>query len=332
MTLPKNFNPGAFPDRPDGRDRKIEAICAAPQIDWERGYDVEKVLGIDLQIEDQNGSSSCVGQAYAKYSEVLNYVETGKWVNHSPKSIYEQIYLPGGGAYLRDGAKIPVKEGVALEEWLPSYESGKPPSEAYMRKALITDDIRRKMTLYQAKEYRSIGVANTDLVAWTIQNNHGAVSGASGTNNGWGDWIVKPPKPGESVWGHAIYYKGFGQDAGRKYVDFINSWGTSWGKNGRGRMYLDEYNMPENTFSIWTLIDKPNVNPLNPEALAYLKKHSDQIIFNAEKGTFGLSLGDKLLVLDHKDRGGLMALMKMTRDSGTGVADKFWQDFPREVF
>ena len=59
---------------------------------------------------------------------------------------------------------------------------------------------------------------------------------------------------------------------------------------------------------------------------------NELIIFNAEEGNFGLSLGNKLLVLEDRDRGGLMALMKMVRESGTGVSNKLWQEFPREPF
>jgi len=262
MNLEKNFNPGAYPDRPDSRDYKYKyTVFGTPIIDWEKGFDIEKNLGITLVVENQNGSSSCVGQAWAKYAEVLNYVETGELVNHSSKSIYEQIYLPGGGAYIRDGGKAIVDGGISLEKTLPSYEgmnNDTPPSEEYMTNQTIDDEIRKEMLVYQAKEYRSINTLNADLIAYSIKSNYGAVSGALGDNIGWKDWIVKPPTS-SNPWGHAIYFIAFGQDERGKWFDFINSWGNSWGSNGRGRMYFDEYAMPINTFGIWTLIDKPNL-------------------------------------------------------------------------
>jgi hypothetical protein len=256
--LPKNFRPGAFPDRPDSRDYKYEDIVIkAPVIDWEKGYDIENELNTVLKTENQGGSSSCVGQAYGKYAESLNFFEEKKFVDLSPKSIYEQIFLPGGGAYLRDGAKAVVDGGISTETIVPSYENGTPPTEAYMISQTLTDIIRKEMMTYQSKEYRLIGAANPDMIADAIINNCGAVSGAVGDNNGWGDWIVKPPKT-SNPWGHAFFLKGFGIDSTGKYFDFINSWGLGWGKGGRGRMYFDMYNMPENTFGIWTLVDKPN--------------------------------------------------------------------------
>ena len=260
MNFSDNFNPGAYRDRPDNRDYKYrDIILGAPVIDWEKGYNIEEELGIKLKVESQDGSSSCVGQAWAKYTEVLNFVETSKLVDHSAKSIYEQIYLPTGGAYIRDGAHAVVNVGVALETTLSSYFNGNPPSEEYMRKQMITDEIREEMKIYQAKDYYSIGSNDADLIAHAIQNNWGAVSGANGDNQGWKDWIVKPPVS-SSPWGHAYYYIGFGKDEKGKYFDFKNSWGADWGKDGRGRMYFDEYNMPNNTFGVWTLVDKSNIN------------------------------------------------------------------------
>ena len=256
--LPKHFNPGAYPDRPDERDFKYsDVVCGSVQIDWHTGYNVEKTLGHEVKREHQGRSSSCVGQAWAKYAEVLDHVETQRNKDLSAKSIYEQIFLNNGGAYLRDGAKTIVGGGVAEECWIPSYEGECPPSEEYMRKSSITSEMRDKMKTYQAKEYRFIPSSNPDLIAHAIQNNYGAVSGASGDNKGWQDWHVKPPTS-SNPWGHAYFYCGFGMNPEGKYFDFINSWGKDWGRNGVGRMYFDEYKMADNTFAVWTLVDKPN--------------------------------------------------------------------------
>lgn len=263
MEFNKSFNPGAYPDRLDERDYQYsDIVFGTPIIDWEKGYDVEKELGITLKVEHQNGSSSCVGQAWAKYTEVIDFVETGKISDHSAKSIYEQIFLPSGGAYIRDGAKTIVNGGIALEEWISSYEDSSPPSEEYMRIQSILPEIREKMKSYKAKEYRSIGSANIDLLAHAIMNNNGAVSGATGDNKGWSgkninDFVVNAPTD-NNPWGHAFYWVAFGIDEKGKWFEFINSWGNGWGNNGRGRMYYNEYNMANNTFGAWTLVDLPN--------------------------------------------------------------------------
>lgn len=261
--LKKNFNPGAFPDRPDARDLKYsDIVFGAPQIDWEKGYDVERELKITLRREHQNGSSSCVAQAYTKLMEVLNFIETKKLVDFSPKSIYEQIFLPQGGATLRDGAKAAVDGGVALEADVPSYENGVPPSEAYMRKQTLTADIRKSMRVFKCKEYRTLGFATAEYVAHAIANNYGCVTGAIGSNVGWSTTVVRPPKPGEQTWGHAIYLLAYGIDKIGKWFEFLNSWGKSWGANGRGRVYFNQYDMANNFFGGWALTDQPNITPM----------------------------------------------------------------------
>jgi len=275
VKIPDNFNPGAFPDRPDSRDFKYEAIVfGSPNIDWDKGYNVldelQEKFDVNLKVENQNGSSSCVGQAYAKYAEVLNIVETKGFTDLSAKSIYEQIFLPSGGAYLRDGAKAIVNGGVATEEDIPSYElvigsqgqilATNPPKESYMISQTITKEIRANMLVYQAKEYRSIGSANADLIAHAILNNWGAVTGALGDNLGWSQGQVVQPPTTTDPWGHAFYLIGFGQDELGKYFLFLNSWGDHWGKNGTGKIYFNGYDIPNNVFGIWTLIDKPNLS------------------------------------------------------------------------
>lgn len=261
--FPKDFNPGAVPDRPDARDYKYsDIVFGAPEIDWEKGYDVEKELGIELKCEHQNGSSSCVAQAYTKLGEVLNFVETKKMIDLSAKSIYEQIFLPTGGASLRDGAKAIVDGGVALEEAISSYENGNPPSEVYMRKQTITAEIRKAMLVFKAKEYRTLGFATADYVAHAILNNFGCVTGAIGSSAGWTQFVVRPPQPEEPTWGHAIYLLAFGIDKIGKWFEFLNSWGKGWGKEGRGRVYFDQYDIPNNFFGGWALVDQPNVTPM----------------------------------------------------------------------
>jgi len=289
--LPRNFNPGAVPDRFDNRDFKYEDIpLGKPVVDFKKGYNVLDALGIKLKVETQGSSSSCVGQAWSKYAEVLNHVEEKKFVDLSAKSLYEQIFLPSGGAYLRTGAQATVNGGVSLETTIPSYQgiemsdgstTWNPPTEEYMRTPAINDEIRKEMLTYKAKEYRSIGAASpVEYLANAIMLNHGAVTGARGDNKGWSTFPIKPPSTSRT-WGHAFYFIGFGQDEKGIYFDFINSWGNGWGKGGYGRMYYDEYNMVQNTFGCWTLVDEKNIIDNNEEEdmLKTIKKTGEPEIF-----------------------------------------------------
>src|SRR3990167_7140198 len=130
---------GAYPDRFDSRDYPYdeESLGAAVEIPipWEEEFHVEQKLNHVFKVENQGASQSCVGQSWQKYAEILNFIETGIETDLSAKFIYSQIYLlPDGGAYIRDGMKVVVDQGVTTEELLPSYKNGEPPDEAYMRR------------------------------------------------------------------------------------------------------------------------------------------------------------------------------------------------------
>lgn len=169
----------------------------------------------------------------------------------------------------------------ALEEKIASYEyeivkgsqgqilAKNPPTEEYMQSQTITSKIREEMKAYRAKEYRSVGSAQADLLAHAILNNWGGVGGARGDNEGWRQYPVLPPQKPGGDWGHAFYWTGFGLDTQGKFFKFLNSWGNGWGKIGRGKMYFDQYDMPTNTFGIWTLVDLPNqiINLANMKAI-----------------------------------------------------------------
>jgi len=250
---------GAVPDKQDWRDfdyERISEALGAPQIDWDKGYEVLESVGI--KVEDQNGSGSCVGQSWSKYAEVLERVENKNFTDLSAKFIYSQIFLPSGGAYLREGAKLVVNQGVAHEDHLESYPSTE---ENMTRLGDITDEMRNHASVYKSKSYASIWHKNNiDIFAQAILENHGCVTGAYGTNAGWGKGFVEPPTEEEgrnNAWGHAFYCIGFNQIQGKKYIKFINSWGNGWGEMGYG--YLSEdYFTSGNIFSAWTLVDLPN--------------------------------------------------------------------------
>jgi len=266
----RNGATGAYIDRIDNRDQIYdEQVFGAVQVDFNQGYSTESKLGHVFEIENQGISLSCVGQAWQKYTEVLNYVEEKVEVNLSPKYVYSQIYLPQGGAMIRDGAKIVVNQGVSTEDLLPSYHKVilgdgtvvfNPMNEDEYRKSQdITEGARIEAKIYQSKEYRSIVDNSIDTVAVAILQNWGCVMGAIGTNQGWRmpQGKVRPPLPGETIWGHAFYACGFGRDERGRFIEFINSWSKAWGVEGKGRLYED-YFQSGNVFSPWTLVDKPN--------------------------------------------------------------------------
>jgi len=91
------------------------------------------------------------------------------------------------------------------------------------------------------------------------------VTGVYGEQDGWQTAWVKPPK--NLDWGHAIYCVGFFKKNNKKYIKFINSWGTGWGDSGYGYIGEDYFN--DNIFSAWTLVDLPNTKTVDTNTMTW---------------------------------------------------------------
>lgn len=252
---------GAFPDRPDFRD--FSFVAGAAVVDWNKGFE----LDFKPKIENQNGSLSCVGQTFSKYAEFLNYYDTKEVKDLSAKFIYEQIYLPQGGAMLRDAVKILINKGVAEESLCPSYDNGNPPSEAFMRQQTITQAILDNALQYEGKGYYQVQ-ADIDQFALAIQAGYGMAFSLTGSNPGWQTAYPIPPKVGETSWGHAILGVGFKTINNKKYIKFMNWWGE-WGEGGYGYLSEDYFKPTQTNAGLispvdggWVVLDKPNMQIL----------------------------------------------------------------------
>lgn len=255
-----NYGTGAIPDVKDERDYKYEDVMGAVVLP--ENYNVLDELPYKIKVENQGQSSSCVGQAWSKYIEVLNYFDEKKQRDASAKFVYSRIFLPQGGAHIRDGANLCVDVGVSQEDFDPSYENGQPPSEAYMRIKNENIAVLENAKVYQAKEYRTIWhQSNIETIKNAIFNNKGVISGFLGDNEGWSspDGIVKPPAS-ESKWGHAVYLIGWEKINGEDYILFLNSWSSNWGRGGVGLMPPSYWTIGGLAFNLWTLTDKQLTN------------------------------------------------------------------------
>lgn len=285
----QEFGKGALRDVPDPRDYPYEPVfAAAPPVtaqEWQTGFDVRQKLGIpSVPIKNQFASLSCVGQAYAYYTAILNFVETGKYDEVSAKAIYSKIRLPQGGAYFRDGAALLVDFGALLENIVKSYKTDNTTDETFIRDtAWITPEIVAMAKVLQAKEYRLIGgIASIDVFAQAIRDNYGIVFGVEGVNNGSWNTLRPIPPTTQSDWGHALYGIGFGINAqGKKTIYTPNSWGDRF--NGAMQEITEDYFVNNNRwmFNPWVLVDKPNFNNLLSEKPMIFKKQGSPALYVA---------------------------------------------------
>lgn len=248
------FNPGGVVDRVDPRDFKIEEVAfATPPFDWNVGFDIEEKVGV-IQPKDQGASGSCGGQAWANLAAVLEAVATGSYEERSAKYVYCQTYVPGGGSYGRDNAKIFVSQGVSRETVLSSYQGGKAPTEAFMeRGGDITPESTIDAKLDQSTIYAQDGT-DINSVAKAIRDFNGVILGVSGQNNG--TWTTPYPKPPtRTEWRHWVYAGKTKMINGVKHIGFLNSWGPDVGEKGwqwLSEAYFRNAVPDASIWSVWT--------------------------------------------------------------------------------
>jgi len=249
VKIPKNYN--GCPKQPDDhRDIKLGDVPFIPDPNcpsYDVGFSNEKKHGL-LKRNHQGFSLSCVGQGWSKYLEMLEQIENKIRKELSPKSIYSNIALIKGGAYVRDGAKFVVDIGCGLEITIPSVEPGKPTetSEEFMRdKSWFNGQMAQIMATYKSKKFVYVDTTfpfteedweNMRQVIWQYR---GFVSGWSG---------------------HCVYAEGYGKKDGKRFIHFINSYGEGsdwylWEGDTDYKYYnASKYRLYDITF----LLDLPN--------------------------------------------------------------------------
>lgn len=223
-----NFNPGGIADPYDSRDYELSDVASAPvPFDWKKGFDIEKELGKKITVKDQEDTSSCGGQAWSYYAEVLEALATGSYEERSAKFVYAQTAVPTGGSTGRDNAIIFKKQGVCCESLLSSY----PATEANLtRKSDITDKMRENAKLSISNSYARPG-NDIESIAMAIRDHKGVIFLIAGQNNG--TWLSAFPKPPVvEQWRHWVYVGKAKIINEKKHIGFINSWGDKIGEKG----------------------------------------------------------------------------------------------------
>lgn len=191
------------------------------------------------KVKNQNGSGSCVGQAFAYYAEVINNIETKEKVELSARDIYSLIYQPESGAWLKDGASKICNSGVVLEKDAVSYDNGNPPSEQFMRNRNdITDEEIENGKTYIALKYLTFDWGNIESYKQAIVQGNGCVTAVESNNICFANAeVLVPDNKSQVDWAHAIYLIGY--DDNKRVFEFVNSWGEQWGDNGFGYLPYD---------------------------------------------------------------------------------------------
>jgi len=260
----------------DKRDHSFDHIAGyVDDVDWEEGFDIEEYLGGRIISKNQGSSDSCVAHSVAYYAYVLNIAEIKKITEYgldelrvkyqksipelSAKSIFSQIFL-NYGAYNRDGVKKLINYGINTESEVPTKPERGLPTKTFVRDlSWKNEDLEKKASNYKGKEYRLIRTgSDMDIFAKAIRDNLGVVSGVVGSNNRtWRTEEPKPPKNGDKLWRHSMYFGKYGTDEKGKFISCKNSWGDKTGNKGWQKL-REDYFRSGNVFDAWTVMDKPN--------------------------------------------------------------------------
>jgi len=240
---------GWLPDRPDHRDLLYAAIARPPE---------KMPKSVDLRpqcspVEDQGQLGSCTANALVGNLELLEK-KSGRAVTDLSRLFvyYNERALEGtinedAGAFLRDGIKVLVKQGVCTEEKWPyniARFANKPPAACYQQ-ALNhqVTSYHRILTLPQMKMCLAEGYPF--VFGFTVYESFESANVARTGQ-------VDLPKPKEqAVGGHAVMAAGY-DDATRRFL-IRNSWAADWGLHGYCTMpydYLADRNLSDD---FWTI-------------------------------------------------------------------------------
>ena len=248
---------GLVPSPPDARDYALSSI--SPDI---VRYPEEYLPPFDLTISNQLILPSCVGHACATVKQEKELREKnpitfdGNWIYFACKNIDGYPDMPG--TFFRVGLKVLKNIGAMPMDRNTEYERYR--IETYAR----VDDMTFE------------GLKKAILIYGTV------LAGFRGTNEGWRGEVIRAPRAGENVWGHAVALTGYD----RNYLIGQNSWGILAHKNGIFKT-TKEY-LP---FEAWVVIlDRPN--ELNPQPIKTAWVASDFLEFKGGvmRTTAGLNI------------------------------------------
>lgn len=235
----ENLPKGALPDPIDPRDYDAEPVLAAsPAADFQAGLILPEPPN-----SDQGTGDCCVGESSTYYHWQL------KRKDYSVRSVFAHIAL-SYGAYIRDGVKRIVEFGQETQEEAPDP---KPKTAQNMRDKTGLDD--HEAIDDKEKDYFVITSNTIESVAKAVRDYDGVVFGVTGSDEGWQDLEnPRPPKAGETTWGHALYAMGFHIHDGQKCIIAK----SSWCRPGVPTQHhiKENYFTSGNTFNAWTLLPK----------------------------------------------------------------------------
>lgn len=288
-----------LPSPPDPRDFNLYQIG----VDMEAAVPTKIFLPKPPFILDQLNFPICVGAALAGIYNSY-YHKIGKLPDSNGFSMAYGYFrckeLDGipdtPGTYPRVICKVAQQEGIVPERVLPLQPG--------MKKPVLTEEMKKIAANYKIKSYARVdefGKPENTIrnIKQALNNGKYILIGSIVTSDNWlsddtvNTGYLKMPK-GSILGGHATFLYGaddthvYGSYTG--YKEGVNSWGDSWGKDGRYFMPYDYVKWETKDLpgfvafqEAWAIEFENSPNLLKKEVTMKLKIGSNEAIINGEK-------------------------------------------------
>jgi C1A family cysteine protease len=260
-----NWRPSPF----DIRDLKSTRHLDAP-VDLPNDF----ILPINVPIYDQLDQGSCVSNSacvcyryeYFELMNSFNFEPSRQYLYYNIRDI-EGSTEYDSGAYVRDAFKALSKQGLATEKTWPYKSSNltiKPSDKAYQ------EGLDNLVIKYASVKQDLETIKRTIFSGAAISFGFTVFSSFMSGNWDYSSGIMPIPKKNETIeGGHAVTIIGW--DDTKKAFHIQNSWGTSWGQQGKFWMPYSFLLDPQIADDFWCIesiqtkdLPTPTPDPVDP--------------------------------------------------------------------
>lgn len=190
-------------------------------------YDKKNIKSYEIQ--NQDGSLSCVAQGTSKILAIHEVLEGRNYTRLCPKFIYtRRANYPGGGMWLPNALDIACKYGTCNEKLLPCDSKG----ESFMNdKEKEEYECKEDAQNYKGKFYFQI-TGGIDKIAEVMEQGYGVLLGFQFDYDEWIDVPILHTDSKKNC-GHAVAAVDYCLHNGEKALVIEDSWGPGYGKGGR---------------------------------------------------------------------------------------------------
>ena len=181
-----------------------------------------------FEIQNQDGSLSCVAQSVAKLLGMHEVFEGREYKRLCPKFIYtRRANYPDGGMWMPNALAIAKNFGACEETFMPCDDK----DEAFMNNK--TEPVLAVVNAFRYKGLAFFEITNrtVDNIAEVLERGYGVTLGFRFDYNEWTDYPTIREGSTRPL-GHAVACVDYTLIGGKKYLVIEDSWGLQHARNG----------------------------------------------------------------------------------------------------